>query len=53
MLSSASHCPVPLFHLTLFVVPSIYVLVARSHATVPVEEERTVPRGRELAEAAS
>jgi multidrug efflux pump len=38
---------------TLFVVPSIYVLVARSHATVPVEEEQTVPRGRELAEAAS
>jgi multidrug efflux pump len=38
---------------TLFVVPSIYVLVARSHATVPVEDERTVPRGRELAEAAS
>jgi len=38
---------------TLFVVPSIYVLVARSHATVPVEDERTVPRRRELAEAAS
>ncbi|MDP9322761.1 MAG: efflux RND transporter permease subunit [Acidobacteriota bacterium] len=38
---------------TLFVVPSIYVLVARSHATVPVEDERTVPRGRELAEVAS
>ena len=38
---------------TLFVVPSIYVLVARTHATVPVEEEQTVPRGRELAEAAS
>jgi multidrug efflux pump len=38
---------------TLFVVPSIYVLVARSHATVPVEEERTVPRARELAGATS
>lgn len=38
---------------TLFVVPSIYVLVARSHATVPVEDERTVPSGGELAEAAS
>jgi multidrug efflux pump len=38
---------------TLFVVPSIYVLVARSHATVPVEDERAVARGRELAEAAS
>ena len=39
---------------TLFVVPSIYVLVARSHATVPVEEEeRTSTRARELAEATS
>jgi multidrug efflux pump len=39
---------------TLFVVPSIYVLVARSHATVAVEDERTVPQGGgELAEAAS
>ncbi len=36
---------------TLFVVPSIYVLVARSHATVPVEEEeRTAGRARELAQ---
>jgi len=35
---------------TLFVVPSIYMLVARSHATVPVEvEERKVRRARELA----
>jgi multidrug efflux pump len=35
---------------TLFVVPSIYMLVARSHATVPVEaEERKVARARELA----
>jgi multidrug efflux pump len=39
---------------TLFVVPSIYVLVARSHAVVAVEEEeRTTARARELAEAAS
>jgi multidrug efflux pump len=38
---------------TLFVVPSIYVLVARSHATVPVEEEQTVARRRELAQATS
>ena len=40
---------------TLFVVPSIYVLVARSHATVATEneDERAVPRGRELAEATS
>jgi multidrug efflux pump len=38
---------------TLFVVPSIYVLVARSHATVLVEDERAVAGGRELAEAAS
>jgi multidrug efflux pump len=38
---------------TLFVVPSIYVLVARSRATVAVEDEPTVARGRELAEAAS
>src|SRR6476661_1964493 len=36
---------------TLFVVPSIYVLVARSHATVPVEEEeRAATRARDLAE---
>jgi multidrug efflux pump len=35
---------------TLFVVPSIYMLVARSHATVPVEaEERKVARARNLA----
>ncbi len=39
---------------TLFVVPSIYMLVARSHATVPVEEEdRAVARPRDLAEATS
>jgi multidrug efflux pump len=39
---------------TLFVVPSIYVLVARSHAVVAVEEEEpTTARARELAEAAS
>ena len=38
---------------TLFVVPSIYVLVARSHATVPVEDEWAVAGGRELAEATS
>ena len=39
---------------TLFVVPSIYVLVARSHATVPVEEEeRAATRARDLAEATS
>ena len=37
---------------TLFVVPSIYVLVARSHATVPVEDDETaVARARDLAEA--
>jgi hypothetical protein len=35
---------------TLFVVPSIYMLVARSHATVPAEaEERQVARARNLA----
>ena len=39
---------------TLFVVPSIYVLVARSHAKVTVEAEtRAVARARELAEATS
>jgi multidrug efflux pump len=39
---------------TLFVVPSIYVLVARAHVAVPVtEEERTAARARELAEATS
>ena len=38
---------------TLFVVPSIYVLVARAHATVAVEEQRAVAHGRELVEAAS
>jgi multidrug efflux pump len=39
---------------TLFVVPSIYVLVARSHATVPVEDdEAAVARARDLAEATS
>ena len=39
---------------TLFVVPSIYVLVARSHATVPVEEDETsVAQARDLAEATS
>ena len=41
---------------TLFVVPSIYVLVARSHATVAVEgeeETRGQARARELAEATS
>ena len=38
---------------TLFVVPSIYVLVARSHATVPVKDEWAVAGGRELAEATS
>ena len=39
---------------TLFVVPSIYVLVARSHATVPVEaDERSVAQARDLAEATS
>ena len=39
---------------TLFVVPSIYVLVARAHVAVPVEEEeRTAVRARELAEATS
>jgi multidrug efflux pump len=38
---------------TLFVVPTIYVLVARSRAAVAVETERTIPGGRELAGAAS
>jgi multidrug efflux pump len=40
---------------TLFVVPSIYMLVARSHAVVAAEDddERTVARGRELAGATS
>ena len=39
---------------TLFVVPSIYMLVARSHAKVTVEAEtRAVARARELAEATS
>jgi multidrug efflux pump len=39
---------------TLFVVPSIYVLVARARATVAVDEEtRTVSRARGLAEATS
>jgi multidrug efflux pump len=39
---------------TLFVVPSIYVLVARAHVAIPVtEEERTTRRARDLAEAAS
>src|SRR6185436_11516866 len=39
---------------TRFVVPSIYVLVARSHATVPVEDDETaVARARDLAEATS
>ncbi len=39
---------------TLFVVPSIYVLVARSHAAVlATEENRRTAHGRELAEAAS
>jgi multidrug efflux pump len=38
---------------TLFVVPSIYVLVARSRATVAVEEERIEARGHELVEATS
>jgi multidrug efflux pump len=38
---------------TLFVVPSIYVLVARTHAAVAVDDEPAVARGRELAEAAS
>ncbi len=38
---------------TLFVVPSIYVLVARSHATVAAEEERATVRGHGLAEATS
>ena len=38
---------------TLFVVPSIYVLVARVHATVAVEEERSAAHGPELVEAAS
>ena len=39
---------------TLFVVPSIYVLVARSHAKVTVEEEeRSAARARELAGATS
>jgi len=40
---------------TLFVVPSIYVLVARSRVAVAVEEERRTPAagGRELARATS
>ena len=39
---------------TLFVVPSIYVLVARAHVAVPVEEDETsVARARDLAEATS
>jgi multidrug efflux pump len=38
---------------TLFVVPSIYVLVARSHATVPVEDDQRIAHGRELAGVAS
>jgi multidrug efflux pump len=38
---------------TLFVVPSIYMLVARSRAAVVVEEERTESRRQELAEAVS
>ena len=38
---------------TLFVVPSIYMLVARSRAAVAVEEERTESRRQELAEAVS
>ena len=38
---------------TLFVVPSIYVLVARTHATVAAEEERATVRGHGLAEATS
>ena len=38
---------------TLFVVPSIYVLVARSRATVPVEEDQPIAHGRELARLAS
>jgi multidrug efflux pump len=36
---------------TLFVVPSIYVLVARSRAAVAVEEDRRLARSGELAEA--
>jgi len=39
---------------TLFVVPSIYVLVARSRVAVPVEEEKRSPSGAgELAGATS
>ena len=38
---------------TLFVVPSIYVLVARSRATVAVEDERVEARGGELVGATS
>jgi multidrug efflux pump len=38
---------------TLFVVPSIYVLVARSRATVAAAEERVEARGHELVEATS
>jgi multidrug efflux pump len=38
---------------TLFVVPSIYMLVARSRAAVAVEEELTESRRHELAEAVS
>jgi hypothetical protein len=36
---------------TLFVVPSIYMLVARRHAAVPVEETATAVTARGLAEA--
>jgi multidrug efflux pump len=38
---------------TLFVVPSIYMLVARSRAAVAVEDERTQTRRHGLAEAVS
>ena len=34
---------------TLLVVPSIYVVVAKAHATVPVEDDQTIAHGRELA----
>jgi multidrug efflux pump len=36
---------------TLFVVPSIYMLLARVHSASIMEESRPAPRRRELAEA--
>lgn len=38
---------------TLFIVPSIYMLVARSHVTVAVEKERTAAARQHVAEAVS